>query len=58
LRLQKAAVAFDARLRNGVAETDIDVLGKLLRQLSGNVGGTDEGAAPWAGLAEPTAKQG
>jgi MarR family transcriptional regulator for hemolysin len=58
MRLQKAATAFDARLRGGVAETDIDVLGKLLRQLSGNVGGTDEGNAPWAGLAEPTAKPG
>lgn len=54
LRLQQAATAFDARLRGGLKEDDLDTLSDLLGQLSANVGGLEEGAAPWAGLAEST----
>jgi MarR family transcriptional regulator for hemolysin len=52
LRLQQAAVAFDARLRAGLADADLDHLSDLLGQLAANVGGTEDGAPPWAGLAE------
>ena len=51
LRLQQAAIAFDARLRAGLAEADLDDLSRLLGKLAGNAGGED-GAPPWAGLAE------
>jgi MarR family transcriptional regulator for hemolysin len=50
-RLQQAAVAFDARLRAGLAEADLDHLSRLLGQLAANVGDQD-GTSPWAGLAE------
>lgn len=53
VRLQKAAIAFDARLRNGLADADLDTFGDVLARLSGNVGGTGNGARPWTGLAEP-----
>jgi MarR family transcriptional regulator, transcriptional regulator for hemolysin len=53
LRLQQAAVAFDARLRAGLADADLDLLSDLLGRLAANVGGADADAAPWAGLAEP-----
>ncbi len=61
-RLQQAAVAFDARLRAGLAEADLDRLGDLLGRLAANAGGgeeeeeeeeEEEGGPPWAGLAEP-----
>ena len=54
-RLQQAAVAFDARLRAGLAEDDLDQLGDLLGRLTANAGGAEghDGALPWAGLAEP-----
>jgi MarR family transcriptional regulator for hemolysin len=52
LRLQRVAVAFDARLRGGLADADLDNLARLLGQLAANVGGTEDGAPPWAGLAE------
>ena len=51
LRLQQAAIAFDARLRAGLAEADLADLSRLLGKLAGNAGGED-GAPPWAGLAE------
>jgi MarR family transcriptional regulator for hemolysin len=51
-RLQQAAVAFDTRLRNGLAEADVDTLGALLDRLAANVGESDENTLPWAGLAE------
>jgi MarR family transcriptional regulator for hemolysin len=52
LRLQQAAIAFDARLRAGLADADLDQLSDLLGRMAANVGA--EGAAPpWAGLAEP-----
>jgi MarR family transcriptional regulator, transcriptional regulator for hemolysin len=53
LRLQQAAAAFDARLRAGLADDDLDKLGGLLGRLAANVGGADAAAPPWAGLAEP-----
>jgi MarR family transcriptional regulator for hemolysin len=37
LRLRDAAIAFDRRLRAGLAEADADTLDRLLRQLAGNV---------------------
>jgi MarR family transcriptional regulator for hemolysin len=56
LRLQQVAIAFDARLRAGLADADLDhlgdLLGDLLGQLAANVGGTEDGSPPWAGLAE------
>ncbi len=53
-RLQQAAVAFDARLRAGLAEADLDHLGDLLGRLAANAGGPEaDDAPPWAGLAEP-----
>jgi MarR family transcriptional regulator for hemolysin len=51
-RLQQAAIAFDARLRAGLAQADLDHLSHLLGQLAANVGDQDD-APPWAGLAEP-----
>lgn len=54
LRLQQAAIAFDTRLRAGLADAELNSLGELLRKLAANVsvtGGMD-GAAPWAGLAD------
>jgi MarR family transcriptional regulator, transcriptional regulator for hemolysin len=53
VRLQQAALAFDARLRAGLADADLDSLRDLLGRLAANVGGTEDGAMPWAGLAEP-----
>jgi MarR family transcriptional regulator for hemolysin len=58
IRLQKVAIAFDARLRGDIADTDLDILGKLLQQLSANVGDPEESTAPWAGLAEPSPAKG
>lgn len=57
LRLQQTAIAFDARLRAGLADADLDHLSDLLGQLTANVGGTADGGTadggpPWAGLAE------
>lgn len=53
VRLQQAALAFDARLRAGLADADLDSLGDLLGRMAANAGGTEDGAMPWAGLAEP-----
>jgi MarR family transcriptional regulator for hemolysin len=53
IRLQQAAVAFDARLRAGLSEPDLDRLGDLLARLAANAGGAEADAPPWAGLAEP-----
>lgn len=52
LRLQQAAIAFDARLRAGLADDDLDNLSDLLGQLAANAGATEDGTPPWAGLAE------
>jgi len=53
-RLQQASVAFDARLRAGLSEPDLDRLGDLLGRLAANAGAAETAdAPPWAGLAEP-----
>jgi MarR family transcriptional regulator for hemolysin len=51
-RLQQAAIAFDARLRAGFPDADLDSLRALLGRLAANAGGTADGAMPWAGLAD------
>jgi MarR family transcriptional regulator, transcriptional regulator for hemolysin len=51
LRLREAAVAFDARLRAGLADADLETLSTLLGHLAANVGG-QEAAPPWAGRAD------
>ena len=51
-RLQQAAIAFDARLRDGLSDADLDTLDDLLGRLGANVGTADGGSLPWAGLAE------
>lgn len=51
LRLRDAAVAFDAKLRSGLADADEAQLRALLGQLAANVGAPAEQAPPWAGLA-------
>jgi MarR family transcriptional regulator for hemolysin len=52
LRLRDAAVSFDRRLRDGFTDADLDELGTLLGRLNANAGHQDDGALPWAGLAE------
>jgi MarR family transcriptional regulator, transcriptional regulator for hemolysin len=52
LRLRDAATAFDAKLRAGLADTDLVQLSALLGQLAANVGVATDHAAPWAGLAD------
>ena len=51
LRLRDAAVAFDAKLRSGLADADEAQLRALLGQLAATVGAPAEQAPPWAGLA-------
>jgi len=51
LRLRNAATAFDARLRAGLDDADLDTLDRLLGTLAANAGAAN-GAPPWAGLAE------
>ena len=53
VRLRGAAMAFDHQLRRGITDEDAATLGDLLSTLAANAG-TDESAAPWAGLAERT----
>jgi MarR family transcriptional regulator for hemolysin len=55
-RLQQAAVAFDARLRAGLADADLATLSDLLGRLAANVG-AGEPAMPWAGLADRRPRQ-
>ena len=60
LRLRDAAVAFDRRLRRGLAAHDIESLEGLLGRLAANVGAAEranvataeKASAPWAGLIE------
>ena len=51
VRLRDTAIAFDAKLRAGIADTDLVTLSTLLGRLSANVG-AGEAAAPWAGAAD------
>jgi MarR family transcriptional regulator for hemolysin len=50
-RLRDTAIAFDAKLRAGLAETDLATLSTLLGRLAANVGAEDP-ASPWSGLAD------
>jgi MarR family transcriptional regulator, transcriptional regulator for hemolysin len=49
LRLREAAMSFDAQLKAGLDEGELDMLGGLLDRLAANAGGVDDAAAPWAG---------
>jgi MarR family transcriptional regulator for hemolysin len=51
LRLREAATAFDRRLRRRLSGDQLDELEGLLNRLAANVG-TEDHAAPWAGLIE------
>ena len=51
LRLRAAAVAFDAKLRTGLADSDLATLETLLTRLSANVAAPAGDAPPWGGLA-------
>src|ERR1700691_2895834 len=47
LRLREAAMSFDAQLKAGLSDTDLDTLGGLLGRLAANAGGAEDAAAPW-----------
>jgi len=51
LRLREAAITFDAKLRAGLADADLETLSTLLGHLAANVG-AEEAAPPWAGRAD------
>ena len=51
LRLRDVATTFDARLRTGLSDADLDALESLLSRLAANVGNTED-RPPWAGLAD------
>jgi MarR family transcriptional regulator, transcriptional regulator for hemolysin len=51
-RLQQAALAFDARLRAGLTEADLDRLGDLLGRLAANAGGGERDDGPDRGQRE------
>jgi MarR family transcriptional regulator for hemolysin len=53
LRLRSAAMAFDAKLRAGLDDTELDQFEAVLARLAANAGGA-VGGPPWAGLAEPS----
>jgi MarR family transcriptional regulator, transcriptional regulator for hemolysin len=50
LRLRDAALAFDRRLRRGIAPAELASLGGLLGRLMANVEASTDEVAPWAGL--------
>ena len=50
-RLRDTAIAFDTKLRAGLADADLATLSTLLGRLAANVG-AGEAAAPWVGLAD------
>src|ERR1700722_12180650 len=50
--LRAAAMAFDAKLRAGLADSELDTLTTLLTRLSANVAAPTEPAPPWTGLAD------
>jgi MarR family transcriptional regulator, transcriptional regulator for hemolysin len=50
-RLRDTATAFDARLRAGLPDADLETLGALLGHLAANVG-AGEAAPPWTALAD------
>ena len=51
LALRAAAVTFDAKLRTGLADSDLATLTTLLTRLSANVAVPAEDGPPWGGLA-------
>lgn len=51
--LRDAAIRFDAKLRRGLSQPQLDELSLLLDRLADNVGGTG-GAPAWRGLADTT----
>ncbi len=51
VRLRDTAIAFDAKLRGGLADADLATLSTLLGRLAANVG-VGEAAPPWAGVAD------
>ncbi len=50
-RLRDTAIAFDAKLRAGLADADLATLNTLLGRIAANVG-AGEAAPPWADLAD------
>lgn len=52
LRLRAAAVAFDARLRTGLDDTDTSTLATLLTRLAANVAAAGRPAPPWGDLTD------
>jgi MarR family transcriptional regulator, transcriptional regulator for hemolysin len=52
LRLRDAATAFDRKLRRGLSADELATLEGMLGRLAANVAKDEEGAPPWAGLAE------
>ena len=52
ISMAAAATAFDAKLRTGLAETDLDTLRDLLARLSANVAASPDSGLPWVGLAD------
>ena len=50
-RLRDTAIAFDAKLRAGLAAADLATLNTLLGRIAANVG-AGEAAPPWAALAD------
>jgi MarR family transcriptional regulator, transcriptional regulator for hemolysin len=51
VRLREAAMAFNAKLQDGLSDAELATLGELLGRLAANAGAV-EGAPPWAGAAE------
>jgi MarR family transcriptional regulator, transcriptional regulator for hemolysin len=51
VRLRDTAIAFDAKLRAGLADADLATLSTLLSHLAANVGAA-EAAPPWADLGD------
>src|SRR6516162_3309264 len=56
VRLREAAMAFDAKLRAGIADADLATLGTVLGRLAANAATPGEPAPPWAGIADPTTR--
>ena len=55
LRLRRAAVAYDKRLRSGLTAAQIADLTALLERLAANAGAGEDSVPAWAGLAQADA---
>jgi MarR family transcriptional regulator for hemolysin len=53
-RLRDTAMGFDAQLRAGVSDSELERLARVLGRLATNVGATGD-EPPWSGLADPLA---